>query len=688
MHQAISPTTQLSMLKASITAVAVIILVLTTQPAVAATVDNAKTTKSTYAEMPLKSLLELEVFTSASLLPTQTSKAPGTVYSFNRSDFKRYGARRLDELLQFVPGLQLNQYRKRHQAIWARGLIERYNDKMVLLIDGIRSRQLYYNHFSLGDNLALENIEKVEIILGPASSLYGANAFAGIISITTRDFSQQPQFEATLEAGNHQRAKTTLFYNSDNLQGFGSYLSQDAPFRENRKSFIGGESKQPLDEEYQNLRIKSRPIKGLTLSLDYNNNDTPFIFIPSSQNAFIEQRTLAIAASYQYGNLEHGKIEANVYYQKEKIREYELEQVTQSLGYNERQNGWMAGSTITGMKRLHNHVVAGGVSWQHEEEDRMDSIRYFRFDQGFLSQPMLNSLLAAPSALRYDSLLNQSKIENDDYAVFIQDIWTLTPQLELTLGGRYDAFEQFGDYFNYRGALVYSMTDRQTWKLLYGTAIRTPSFREYLKVLENTDVMPPVPDAEHISSVEVNYLYQWDQANLSINLFHNTVKDYIREMPTSDGTEEYFTNQAAEVYIKGVEALVQLRATEKLSLRLGAAYLHTDGDDFENGPYVASWSGSFNADYNYYQQHHLGLSLIYNNNRKDPNASRVDSADAFVITNLFASGPITADLSYTIGVNNLLDSKIYDTAADFPTQYNNEKSERELWIGIQWSPLH
>ncbi len=73
-----------------------------------------------FADMSLRDLMSLEVFTAASLLPTEYSKAPSTAYSFGREDFTRLGIRRLDDPLQFVPGFQVNQYRKRHRSIWAR----------------------------------------------------------------------------------------------------------------------------------------------------------------------------------------------------------------------------------------------------------------------------------------------------------------------------------------------------------------------------------------------------------------------------------------------------------------------------------------------------------------------------------------------------------------------------------------
>ncbi|MGR8951171.1 MAG: TonB-dependent receptor plug domain-containing protein, partial [Gammaproteobacteria bacterium] len=542
--------------------IAVLLLCVLTASYARAEAGDTPESDSEFADMSLKELMNLEVFNAASMLPTERSKAPGTVYSFNREDFTRLGVRRLDDLLAYVPGFQVGQHRKRHRSIWARGLLDRFNDKLVLMVDGVRRQHVYYGNFSLGDNFPLEKIEKVEIILGPATTLYGANAFGGIISVTTRNFDKNSRVEATGEGASNERGKGTLLYNSDRLQAFGSYLDQDAPFRTDRKSFIGGDTLQPLDEDYANLFLKASPVEGLTLVADYYRNHTPFLFIPDTQNAFIKEDSLTLEALYEKGDLETGKIQANFFYTWDNAREYEKEQKTQTLGYQENQDAAMAGSTITGFKRLFDaHVFALGFNWLRTEAVDMDFERRFHFSKGFLNPPETGSLLSDPD------------VSNDDFAGFVQDVWSLNPQIDLTLGGRYDHFEQFGDFLNYRAALVYTPDDRQTIKLLYGTAIRTPTFREYLKVLEDTDFVPPIPNPEHVKSVELGYLYQWERADLNITLFHNEVDDFIHEIPTPDGKDEYFGNSESPWQLKGVETLLQYRPTQNLDLRLSAAYL-------------------------------------------------------------------------------------------------------------------
>ncbi|NIB39897.1 TonB-dependent receptor [Pseudomaricurvus alkylphenolicus] len=629
------------------------------------------------ADMSLQDLMGMDVFVSATLMPTPISKAPGTVYSFTRDDFARYGVRRLDDLLQFVPGMQVNQYRKRHNSLWARGVLDRYNDKMILMVDGVRRQHLYYGHFSLGDNFPLERIERVEVILGPASSLYGANAFAGVISVTTRDFSDQPKLEISMEAGNNERIKTTGLYNSRRVQIFGSYLDQEAPFDEDRKSFIGRDVLQPLDEDYTTLQVKARPLPGLTLSLDYSESEAPFLFIPSDQDAFIEEESLFLSADYKAGDLQSGRLEANLFYHQDDAREYEVEQQTRRLGYEEFQDATMAGITLTGFRAINTHTLAAGFSWRREEAEDTEFERWFHFRDGFLDPTVSGDLLSIPG------------ISNDEYALFAQDVWDIDENLQLTLSGRYDDFEQFDDYFNYRAALVYTHNTHHVWKLMHGTAIRTPGLREYLKVLEGTDFMPPTPDAESIESTELAYVYQGQKHNFSVTLYDNHFEDFISEAPTPDGEDEFFTNSTGKLKLHGAEVLLDLNPSDNLNVRFALSHVDSDLDrsELDELPYVASWSSSFNVNYRWNSDHRVGFSLVHNSPRGDTNSHADDAADDFVIGSFFASGKLLTNLDYSLGVDNLFDRDVQDPAADFGGQYNTEKSVRQVWVRLTWKPV-
>lgn len=625
-------------------------------------------------EMSLEQLLNVEVFTAASLIPTEATKAPGTVYSFSQHDFQRFGVRRLEDLLQFIPGMQINQSRKRHKIIWSRGLLQRQNNKMVLLVDGVRQQHLYYGHFSLGDELPLERIEKVEVILGAASSVHGANAFSGLISVTTKNYSPDPELSFSLEAGNNDRTKVTSLYTNERVQLFASHLSQDAPFDEHRTSFIGLPTEQPLDEEYTSLQVKFKATDALTLMLDYRHQETPFLFIPQTQDAFVESEFTSVAATYKWGNLDDGLLEAQAFYQWDDGKEYELEQQTRIEGYTEYQDAVIGGVSINAFKRVADHTLALGMSFHHEEAKNTSYHRSFSFSQGFLSDPEVGNLLSNPG------------VHNDDYALFLQDVWSINDDFEFTVGVRYDDFSRFDDYFNYRAALVYSPGQHHVWKFLYGTAIRTPNFREYLKVLDGTDFDAPLPAAESLKSFEIGYSYTRARWNFSSTVYLNEYEDSIQERPTPDGLDEYFDNADGQLKAYGVEG--QLNYRHELGWDLSATLSYVDSSLDEHGdlPYIASWMASSMLGYQWWQEHRIGLALIYNDSRPDINGYPQDRAESFVLANLFASGRISEELTYEAGIDNLLDEQNYDPAADFGGQFNPEKSRRELWLKLQWSP--
>ncbi|MDH5509638.1 MAG: TonB-dependent receptor [Nitrospinota bacterium] len=627
-----------------------------------------------FADMSLKELMALKVFSSASLTPTQISKAPGTAYSFDREDFERLGARRLDDLLRLTPGIQLNQYRKRHNAIWARGVVDRYNDKMTLFIDRIPVRSLYYGHFSAGENISLENIEKVEILLGPASSLYGANAFGGVISLTTRNFSESSSISATSEGASNNRGKAAGLYRDEWLTVFGSHLAQDASYSEDRKSFTGAETVQPLNEDHSWLYVKAKPFEGLTLIANYQQNNMPFLFMAPTQAAFIEERPLTLAAKYEHGDIEHGRLEVKIHYSIHDTMEYYTENSLDGVSYTENQNGQTSGATATYFKRLgERHNITLGASVSQGRAENMDYSLYWHYKRGLLDTPESGSLLSDPQAVY------------NDYAAYAQYVWNASDSLSVTLGGRFDGYSVFGNHLSYRSAMVWTPSEEQVVKLLYGTAIRTPVYREYLKVMEDSSFVPPVPAPEGMRTIEVGYSYQWDTAALGLTAFRNFFEHYIQETSTPNGGDEYFSNSGDEWIMSGLEALLQIHPTHDLHVRLSATYIDAERADTGKLPYLAQLTGGLAVDYQYLPSHFAGFTLYHYSDRKDTNDYTDDDSGAFFMLSVTAFGRITDRLGYSIGADNLLDERVYDPAADFSSRHNTEKTRREIWLKLEYS---
>ena len=171
-----------------------------------------------------------------------------------------------------------------------------------------------------------------------------------------------------------------------------------------------------------------------------------------------------------------------------------------------------------------------------------------------------------------------------------------------------------------------------------------------------------------------------------MTLFRNEIEGYIHESPTPDGADEYYTNSDNLWRMQGAEALLQLRLDPRLHLRLSASYLDAEEEGVGELPYLAAWTGSANLNYNYSGKQSAGLSLIYNSERSDTNAFADDDPGDLLLVNLYGFGRISHDLSYAVGIDNLLDEKVHDPAADFGGQHNTERSRREIWARLEWRP--
>jgi iron complex outermembrane receptor protein len=137
-------------------------------------------------ELSLEELMNIEV-TSVAKKEQKLSEAAAAIYVITQEDIHRSGATSIAEALRMVPGLQVAQIDAHSWAITSRGFSGRFANKLLVLIDG---RSVYTPLFSgvfwNAQDTLLEDIERIEVIRGPAGTLWGANAVNGVINIITK----------------------------------------------------------------------------------------------------------------------------------------------------------------------------------------------------------------------------------------------------------------------------------------------------------------------------------------------------------------------------------------------------------------------------------------------------------------------------------------------------------------------
>ena len=158
------------------------------------------------AEEDLMALYGGEEFISiATGVDQPLNKAPAVVSVLTAKEIERIGATDIDEILETVPGLHVARDAAGYNPVYTfRGISAQYNPQVLMLINGVPLTNLFQGDRNLvWGGMPVQAIKKIEVIRGPGSALYGADAFAGVINIVTREADGKESFEAGVRYGTY-----------------------------------------------------------------------------------------------------------------------------------------------------------------------------------------------------------------------------------------------------------------------------------------------------------------------------------------------------------------------------------------------------------------------------------------------------------------------------------------------------
>jgi iron complex outermembrane receptor protein len=172
--------------------------------AAAATV-LAQTTNGSGGEMDPESLLffDVPIVVTATRTATSAMDVPSAVTVISAEEIRASGARSVPEALEIVPGLDIVRVSKSDVHMSARGFNEKNSSRLLVMVDG---RSVFVDFFGTVTwdriNVVMEDIDRIEVVLGPGSALYGANAFLGTVNIITKQIDDVPRLEIYTGIGN------------------------------------------------------------------------------------------------------------------------------------------------------------------------------------------------------------------------------------------------------------------------------------------------------------------------------------------------------------------------------------------------------------------------------------------------------------------------------------------------------
>ena len=148
------------------------------------------TTKNEIYSMSLEELLKVKI-SSVSKKSENVLETPQTVIVITKEQIRRRAYSDLEQLLHDLPGFDISRGNgTQYSQIYQRGYRTKNTEKTLLMIDGVAENDLWSNSVWLSRQYPLSNIERVEVIYGPAATVYGANAFLGVINIVTKTAEQ------------------------------------------------------------------------------------------------------------------------------------------------------------------------------------------------------------------------------------------------------------------------------------------------------------------------------------------------------------------------------------------------------------------------------------------------------------------------------------------------------------------
>ena len=518
-------------------------------------------------DMSLAELGKIRITSIASGTRTPVDKAAAVASVITADDILAMGATDLDQVLESVPGLHVTRSDQAYSPRYViRGIASSFNAQTLVLINGIPITSLFVgNRGNAWGGMPVRAISRIEIIRGPGSALYGADAFAGVINIVTKARAELEGTQVVARGGSFNTRAVSLEHGAD-VAGFDVGLVVEAEATDGWREVVTEDRQTLFDQFYgSSASLAPGPVntgkKMVEARLDIARGDSR---LRAGYQGRYDLGTASgiFQALDPQGYARSERFNADYTWSRQDLTpDWGLEgRVSYYRGSQEVRDSLLLppGTTVPDGGNVL-HVYPDGLSGNpgfREDNVRVDvSGRYdglashvvrmgagvFRGDMYKVTETknFYADLSPRPGLEDVSDSAETYLPERDRRSVyaFAQDEWKLAEAWQLTSGLRYDHYSDFGDTTNPRLALVWAPTSRVSTRLLYGRAFRAPSLVELFTTsnpvaLGNPNVKPETLDSYELAfthNVSADLLY-------TANVYHYRINDLITFVPSSLGT--------------------------------------------------------------------------------------------------------------------------------------------------------
>jgi len=542
----------------------------------------------------------LPIVTSASRLSESVLSSSSAVTVIDRALIEASGFIEIADLMRLVPGFIVSHAYGGNMAVISHGEGWEFSNRMQILIDG---RSTYTNALSAIEWNALgvhiEDIERIEVVRGPAASAYGSNSYSGAINIVTKAPELDEKFQARYRYGNIGERELLLRHSgqTDKVDyRFTASTRKNDGYQEALEIraepdiiFDDYRDNKNLDELSLTSRLRISPTSSIWSNFSYTNStvQTPNYF-PEALS-LIDDKDIEInawSANIQWKKQLSETEEFNVNFFHNYLDENDMTSFSLSDALA------LAGIPSPALLGLEEQRIAFGVRSYHSHRSDIEMQYTKLFDNG------LQYVIGFGS--RYDTMQSdaffpmQGEQSNTSHRAFVNTQVPINTWLTFNMGGLYEVNRIDDDHFSPKTSLNFHLNQQQSIRLGFSRAYRIPSLTEkHMDAATRLDtgdeldrLFKASPDikAERVTSFDLGYLGQLTSQPISweLRVYKEEYQDTMgfihdKSQPTLTDSDIKFVDNSTESKMYGFEGELTYRPEKYSFIRLNFNSGHMSG---------------------------------------------------------------------------------------------------------------
>ena len=572
-----------------------------------------------------------EIVITATRIEEAIEDTTSDVIVIKEKDIKNMNVQFITDVLRRIPELSLvqNGGAGKLATVFLRGGNSR---QTLVMIDGVKVKSTTTGSFDFS-GINVDDIERIEIVKGPQSTIYGSEAMAGVINIITKKGKGKPKIGASFEGGSFGTYKPS-FTISGGERKFDYRITGTYFYTDGISVAKQGSERDGYKNASFSGKFGFKPSEKLELELTGK-----YYYDRSELDAFGRDDLNYVQHGNHYMLSGKGKLyPSNIW---EQI--LTVSTVKDSLRYRDPDTAFNNADIITSMDT---------IDWQHN-----------LYLSGFYT-------LTAGAEYGNEKGENKGVFDKaiDNKAVYLNNkLKILNNAFVINAGLRYDDHETFGSETTYKIGGIYNIKPVAIKiKGSYGTGFRAPTLNElfYKDSWGSVGNLNLRPEKSNSWEIGLEKEIIKEKASILITYFDQDYEDLIQWVESPPGSWQYTPQNVAKAEVKGIEATATLRLTESINMRAGYTYLDTEDkttgkrlsrrpkDKLNLSAEFSTKDMSVIADYTF-------VSEIY-----DSSVSR--NLSSYSLVNLSSSYKMTRGLTIFARIDNLLDED-YEEAGGYGT---------------------